>query len=132
MIITLPWPPTANTYWRHVGSRVLISKKGRAYRKLIGGLCLEQGVSGKFLQGRLAVAIVAILPDRRCRDLDNLCKSTLDSLTHAGVWEDDSQIAMLILEENPMPEAKEDRGKLKIHIRGAKWVQGRWIYEARP
>jgi len=38
----------------------------------------------------------AFPPDRRRRDLDNLQKSTLDALEHAGLYEDDSQIDLLI------------------------------------
>lgn len=36
--------------------------------------------------------IDAYPPDRRRRDLDNILKSLLDSITHAGVIEDDSLI----------------------------------------
>ena len=36
-MITLPFPPSMNTYWRHVmvgkHPRTLISEKGRIYRK---------------------------------------------------------------------------------------------------
>ena len=28
----LPWPPSVNHYYRHVGPRVLISRDGRKYR----------------------------------------------------------------------------------------------------
>lgn len=38
----------------------------------------------------------AFPPDRRRRDLDNLQKPVLDVLQHAGVYEDDSQIDLLI------------------------------------
>lgn len=55
---------------------------------------LERGVR-EMLTGRLAVTIHAFPPDRRRRDLDNLMKALLDSLEHAGVYEDDSQIDML-------------------------------------
>jgi crossover junction endodeoxyribonuclease RusA len=30
--IKLPWPPSDNHYYRHVGPKVLISRDGRAYR----------------------------------------------------------------------------------------------------
>ena len=45
--------------------------------------------------GDLFVSIDVWFPDRRRRDLDNLTKSTLDAIQHAGVYEDDSQICDL-------------------------------------
>jgi crossover junction endodeoxyribonuclease RusA len=38
----------------------------------------------------------AFPPDRRRRDLDNIQKPVLDALEHVGVYEDDSQIDLLI------------------------------------
>ena len=35
MILSLPWPPSVNVYWRHVGAKVLISAEGRAYAKSV-------------------------------------------------------------------------------------------------
>jgi hypothetical protein len=35
MEITLPWPPSLNHYYRHVGPKVLISKEGRQYRRKV-------------------------------------------------------------------------------------------------
>lgn len=32
---TLPFPPSNNTYYRHVDSKVLLSEKGRKYKKLV-------------------------------------------------------------------------------------------------
>lgn len=92
----LPWPPTVNTYWRSVtkgrlAGRVLISEKGRAYRKAVSDqVVMDRAAS--FGAQRVAVDIEACPPDRRQRDLDNLPKAVLDALTHAGLWVDDSQI----------------------------------------
>jgi crossover junction endodeoxyribonuclease RusA len=88
--LTLPWPPTVNTYYRHVGRKTLISKGGRAYRDAVCMAVIEQ--RAKRVEGRLAVHIVAYPPDRRRRDLDNLCKAALDALQHAGVFVDDGAI----------------------------------------
>ena len=96
--LKLPWPPTANTYYRNTYGRTLISKQGRQYRKTVGGECLAQGGAGKHLSGYLSVSITACPPDRRKRDLDNLLKPLLDSLTHAGVWGDDYQVNRLSIE----------------------------------
>jgi crossover junction endodeoxyribonuclease RusA len=48
------------------------------------------------------VKILVNPPDRRRRDIDNLTKVPLDALTHAAVWEDDSQIDELYIRRNPV------------------------------
>lgn len=65
------------------------------------------------LNGRLAIEILAIPPDRRARDLDNILKSLLDSLVHAGVVQDDSQFDAIAIARRP-PE-KPGRVEIKIH-----------------
>lgn len=90
-MIVLPWPPTVNTYYRKFGDKVLISAKGREYRETVADLS-RANAWPKFGVDRVRVEIEAWMPDRRRRDLDNILKSLLDSLTHAGVWDDDSQI----------------------------------------
>lgn len=47
---------------------------------------------------RMKVALVLSPPDKRKRDLDNYLKATLDAMTHAGVFVDDSQIDALSIE----------------------------------
>jgi len=96
--LNLPWPPSVNHYYRRVGPRTLISREGREYRRAICGLLAPGGGSGirkPPAGGRIALAMDAFPPDRRRRDLDNLLKCTQDSLAHAGVFEDDSQIDLL-------------------------------------
>lgn len=94
--LSLPYPPSVNTYYRHItkgklAGRTLISEKGREYRETVKA----QIGAVDALRGRLALSIVLYPPDRRRRDIDNVLKALLDSLTHAGVWEDDSQIKSL-------------------------------------
>lgn len=89
--ITLPWPPSVNTYWRTVNGRMLISADGRAYRTAVMNQIMLQRKQMHF-DGPLRLTIEAHRPDNRRRDLDNLFKATLDALAHAGVYEDDSQI----------------------------------------
>lgn len=88
--LTLPWPPSANTYWRRVGAKVLISAAGRAYRQAIAALIWRAGRPR--LEGRLGLHVITHQSDLRERDLDNLPKAVQDSLQHAGVFERDSQI----------------------------------------
>lgn len=108
--LTLPWPPSTNTYYRNVAGKMLISAAGRAYRAAVADQVLIQRGAGQ-LAGRLAVTIVAHVPDKRRRDLDNMLKSALDSLTHAGVWLDDSQIDELAIRRGPVG------GMLKVSVR---------------
>ena len=90
----LPWPPSVNNSYRHVGPRVLISRAGRKYRTMavsrLGGL--------KKLSGSVSLSLECYPPDRRRRDLDNLLKCLQDSITAAGVLDDDSQIRRLQME----------------------------------
>lgn len=108
--LTLPFPPTVNTYYRNIAGKTLISAKGREYRAAVADQVLIQR-GAKLLAGRLSVTIVAHVPDKRRRDLDNLLKSTLDSLTHAGCWIDDSQVDSLTITRGPIG------GMLKVSIR---------------
>ena len=95
--LELPWPPTANTYYRRLvgmkaGKGMRISERGMLYRRLVGGVVLTQRAKPFSDLERLTVKVEAYPPDRRRRDLDNLLKSTLDALMHAGLIPDDSQI----------------------------------------
>lgn len=94
--LRLPWPPSINHYWRMVNNRMIISAAGREYAALVA-YEIKQQRSHMALAGRLSVAITATMPDKRRRDIDNLIKVSLDSLTKAGVWEDDSQIDELAI-----------------------------------
>lgn len=92
--LTLPWPPSVNTYWRTFRGRMIISAKGREYRKAVADQVLIQRCAKRY-EKKLRVIIEAWRPDNRKRDLDNLLKAVLDSLTHAGVWSDDGNIVDL-------------------------------------
>lgn len=98
--ITLPWPPSVNRYYRNVAGKTLISAEGRAYRCAVVNLLAEARTVPP-LAGAVAVDIEAHMPDRRCRDLDNLLKGLLDALTHAGLWLDDSQVHDLRIHRAP-------------------------------
>jgi len=80
----------------------VLSAWGQQYRNLVLGELLEQGVAGARISDRVAVRIMIYVPDRRRRDLDNLPKSVLGALTHAGVWGDDYQVDELRLIRMPL------------------------------
>jgi crossover junction endodeoxyribonuclease RusA len=107
----LPWPPSVNTYWRHIilggkfkkaRAQTLLSEQGREYRVAVQRAILEAKVPRGAVSGRLAVHATAYPPDRRARDLDNLWKGCLDSLKHAGVIADDGDIDDLHIVRGPV------------------------------
>lgn len=100
-VLTLPFPPSVNGYWRHpskgqLAGRHLISEKGRQYRRAVADFVTLHRIGR--VTGRLSVSIEVFPPDRRKRDLDNLPKGVLDSLAHAGVIADDGDIDSLLIE----------------------------------
>jgi len=108
--ISLPWPPTANTYWRRRGNIYFISPKGLAYRNNTILECYN--FRGCFSEDkRLRVIVEAFPPDKRRRDIDNIFKVLLDSLQYAKVYEDDSQIDYLCVQRMP-----DFHGKVLVHI----------------
>mgnify|MGYP005798583711 CR=1 FL=1 len=100
--LTLPWPPSLNHYYRHVGPRVLISKEGRLYREKVAAIAKRN--SQITFCCPVEVSVDLYPPDNRKRDADNCLKCTLDSLTGAGVYEDDSLIQKItVTKHSPMP-----------------------------
>lgn len=98
--VDLPFPPSVNHYWRHVGPRTLLSHGGRAYRDAV---CAQ--LAGRQLPrlcSTLALLIEIAPPDRRRRDLDNTLKGLLDSAQHGGLYADDSQIDWLCVTRGPV------------------------------
>lgn len=113
--LTLPLPPSMNSYWRSATTKprqfcsrmrggqktmspitVYISDKGQRFRTDVIAAVL-QARANKKLTGRLQVDLVIHPADKRVQDIDNRIKATLDALTHAGVYADDSQIDRLIV-----------------------------------
>jgi crossover junction endodeoxyribonuclease RusA len=110
--LTLPWPPSANRYWRNVNGRTLVSKEARVYKSTVKKLSL---LSEKTcMSGKLSLTIHAYCPDKRKRDIDNLIKIVTDSLQEAGYFENDCQIDKLYIERMPIIMPK---GSLYVELR---------------
>lgn len=93
----LPYPPTVNTYWRHVNGRTIVSKRGRQYRRLVELACAEAHVQPYDKTTRLTVTLRAHAPDNRRRDIDNILKALLDAMERIWIYGDDSQIDELTI-----------------------------------
>ena len=93
--VTLPFPPTVNSYYSHTKRGVYISKKGRLFREAAAESLHQQLGDLRQLDYRISLTVVLHMPDKRTRDLDNYMKALLDAITVYGLWEDDSQIDQL-------------------------------------
>ena len=117
MIIKLPWPPSANRYWRHpstgkLAGRHLISEEGRAYRKAVAQAVMLDKYQAVRMDGYLSVEIDCYPPDRRKRDLDNLLKGILDAMQKAGCYKDDNQFWSILIRRFPIVAG----GKVVVRI----------------
>lgn len=86
------YPPSLNSYYMKVRNRLVISKKGLAYSEEVKQL--TKGMPS-FNEDRVSVSVYLYPPDLRRRDIDNILKGIFDSLTKAGIWNDDSQVDKL-------------------------------------
>ena len=87
--VVLPFPPSANRYWRSDrGGRPHVSNEARAYKTAVGYMMNQIG--GQPREGAVAVRLDFYRPAKR-GDLDNLIKVTLDALI-GYAYADDEQV----------------------------------------
>ncbi len=99
-----------NHIWRRLGSRTIISREGRRYRKAVCAALAAMRVTA--MLGRLSVRVTVCPPDARRRDLDNVQKALLDALAKGGAYRDDSQIDRLEVIRGPITPG----GKVLVEI----------------
>lgn len=94
IVLDLPFPPSVNHYYIRTKFGVAIGAKGKQFRQEAIYLASRQVSKSDHFSAdkRLYLSVAVFAPDRRKRDLDNILKAGVDSLTHAGVFADDSQI----------------------------------------
>ena len=90
---------------------VYVGKAGKVFRKATQQI-VDASEERIGRAGRLVVELVTHAPKRFRYDVDNYAKCLLDSLTHAGVWEDDGQIDRLIVTRGPV----EAGGGIEVRI----------------
>lgn len=111
--LEIPYPPSINHYFSYYQGRPVLSKDARSYRHLVRRIAITNGI--KPLMGSLAVRIEIYPPDDRRRDCDNVQKSILDALQHAGAFWDDSQVVWLLSIKHP----SRAEGGVKVRLEDA-------------
>lgn len=92
--VTVAYPPSANRLWRAVNGRNIKSAEYRAWLSLpVLGI-----KPGKPATGPYTMTLTAERPDRRRRDLSNLCKPVEDLLQERGFVRDDCDAQRIVLE----------------------------------
>ena len=94
-IFTMPWPPSVGGCWRVFRNRLILSVRGREYRKEAIERLKELGLYKELLVDELHVSLVLNPPTLRRYDIDNFNKALFDSLSHGEFWLDDEQVISL-------------------------------------
>lgn len=93
IVLSLPFPPSINTYWGFHGHRRFLTKKALIFKDLVANEVRSQPT--RFGNQYLSLTLEFYPPDRRVRDIDNPIKPLLDSLVQSGLFNDDSQIKVM-------------------------------------
>ena len=92
IVLTLPLPPSINTYWGFHGNRRFLTKKANEFKDLTMKAVKEANVLNLYEQ-RLCISIYLHFADKRKADIDNRIKSLLDALVQTKMlFNDDSQV----------------------------------------
>ena len=85
MTITLPYPPSANRYWRTFNGRIVMSAEARAYKEGVALIARAKGLRPS--DGDVTLKLDVFRPQRR-GDLDNRIKIVLDALQGVAYYDD--------------------------------------------
>lgn len=91
LILSLPFPPSVNSYRTVYRGMMRLSKEGRAFKAAVSDYVVEYRVP-KLGDSKLRISMVLFPRDKRKIDIDNRIKSVLDALQDAGVFNDDFQV----------------------------------------
>lgn len=114
--IEAPRPPSVNAVWRRArNGGVFRDKRADVFATTVAVLCHEAGVERIRRPARVAVEMLVGQSSGAVMDIDNAWKVTLDALTKAGAWDDDSQIAVLTAREDV--DERSSRPTIKVRWR---------------
>src|ERR1700722_11722441 len=104
--IELPYPPSVNNY-KEIG-KLITTRSGKMlqirknssrtlqyYCETLNFIRAQRLKS--FADATISVELDVYPPDKRKRDLDGILKVCLDSMQHVGLYDDDYQIARLLV-----------------------------------
>jgi crossover junction endodeoxyribonuclease RusA len=111
IVLDLPLPPSVNHYWGQHGHRRYVSKAGVAFKAQVSDYVVEYRVP-KLGIARLAMTVVLFPKDRRKQDIDNRIKALWDALADAGVFDNDEQIDVLLVERGEIKKG----GGCRVYI----------------
>lgn len=97
LVLNLPLPPSINNYWGQAGHRRYVSKAGVAFKEAVSNYVAEYSVP-KLGTARLEFQVTLYPKDKRKQDIDNRIKALWDALADAGVFDNDEQIDVLIVQ----------------------------------
>ncbi len=115
--VTLPYPVSANVYWRTFRGITVVSKRALEYRDSVKAICYAHGIQA--MEGNLAVfyELCAKKPKKdtgkepRVMDLSNAIKVAEDALQGAAYANDKQVKAFSIRYGDPVPG-----GALRVKI----------------
>jgi len=117
MKLVLPYPVSANRYWRTVVAKkqqralTFVSKEAEAYKHEVVWRAKAAGIRTP-MAGPLELRVRLIPENRVCMDLDNCLKVTIDALKGV-VYGDDDQVYRIVAERaDPDPTGK----RLEIEV----------------
>ena len=109
LVLNLPYPVSANRYWRIWRNKAVRSAEATAYKSVVRRIAQEAGVMPS--EGSVAVCL-RLIPkankdgsaSKTVIDLDNALKVTLDAL-QGIVYENDKQVRRIVAEYSSEPVA---------------------------
>ena len=90
--LEIPFPPSSNHIWRGAGRTVYATREYKDFKDRVATIWRSVVPSDWNVSCEYAVTIELYQGSRRRYDVENRIKPTLDALTSAGAWIDDSQV----------------------------------------
>lgn len=111
--LVLPYPPSANRYWRNFRGNVVTSAEARSYKLEVAYLAKHVGIEKL---GGPVVVFVDIYRPRRVGDLDNRLKVLLDALQGVA-YDNDSQVVEV--HARRFDDKQNPRAELEVRVADA-------------